>query len=194
MAYTTKLLPSTGLSARSARRRDLRRLDDVPLEEPSVAADGPWLSLRGPTAHFSHQYGECSACAWWLPVTVSPALRSLAFSSVARVDPDVAAGAFGAWYSSQSIQLTFSGNQLGTVAANDAAGAEHTRELGDRADVVLDVLEHLAGDDAVERAVGERQPGGVAPQHADEAVGGDLARLDHRRRTSLASPTTSSWA
>ena len=40
-------------------------------------------SLVGPTAHFSHQYGECSACARWLAVRRSPALRSLALSSVA---------------------------------------------------------------------------------------------------------------
>ena len=95
-----------------------------------------------------------------------------------RTCPPTAAGA---WYSSDSIQLIFSGSQLGTVAAKAPPGPQHADDLGERAGVVGDVLEHLGRDHGVEAAVGERQPRGVAAQHADARPGGDLAGLDHRR-------------
>ena len=97
----------------------------------------------------------------------------------------------GAWYSSESIQLIFSGQPGRHGDGERAARPEHPRQLGDRADVVLDVLEHLGGDDAVERAVGERQAGGVAAQHADEALGADLAGVDHAAERARVSTTSS---
>ena len=60
-----------------------------------------------------------------------------------------------------------------------AARLEHSDHLGDRGDVVLDVFEHFGGDHDVEGAVGERQLGGVAAQHALEAIEVDLAGVDH---------------
>ena len=63
-----------------------------------------------------------------------------------------------------------------------AAGRQHADHLRQRAGVVGHVLEHLRRDDRVEGAVGERQPRGVAAQHADEPLGRDLAGLDHRRQ------------
>ena len=78
-------------------------LDDVPLEEPPVACDerGGRRSC-GPTAHFSHQYGECRAWAWWLPSTVEPGGAQLGLQLGAR--SRCARGrrrAIGAWYSSR---------------------------------------------------------------------------------------------
>ncbi len=64
------------------------------------------------------------------------------------------------------------------------ARLEHAVQLGQRLDVGLDVLEHLAGDHPVERRVGERQAGGVAAQDADEARRVDLRRRRSSRRTS----------
>ena len=48
-----------------------------------------------------------------------------------------------------------SGSHAGTVTASTPSG--RSTQLADRGDVVGDVLQHLAGDDAVERGVRERQ-------------------------------------
>ena len=69
---------------------------------------------------------------------------------------------FGAWYSSDSAQQIFSGSHAGMVTARVPPGLSTRVQLVEGADVVGDVLHHLAGDDAVEGVVGERQPGGVA--------------------------------
>ena len=104
-----------------------------------------WSSLRGPTAHFSHQYGECSAWARWWPREVEPGGAQLGRQLGGGVDADVAAfGDAGRGTRRDSIQLIFSGNHAGTVAGERAARLEHPHHLGDRRDVVLDVLEHLA--------------------------------------------------
>ena len=58
-----------------------------------------------------------------------------------------------------------------------AARLQHPDEFADRGGVGLDVFEHLAGDDAIEAAVGERQQRGVALQTTDETLLSDLARL-----------------
>jgi hypothetical protein len=47
------------------------------------ACTGSALSLSTPNAHFSHQYGECSPCAWWVPYGLRPASRILVRSSSA---------------------------------------------------------------------------------------------------------------
>ena len=62
------------------------------------------------------------------------------------------------WYSSESTQLMASGAQRGTVTAMAPPGLEHTGQLTHGGHVVRNVLEHLGGDDPVERAVGEGQP------------------------------------
>ena len=74
----------------------------------------------------------------------------------------------GAWYSSDSAQQTRSGSHAGHGDGHRAAGAQHAGQLGDGRGVVGDVLEHLGGDDAVEGAVGEGQPGGVALHRAGQ--------------------------
>ena len=82
VAVEHELLPSTGESTWSAIVVERRLLDDVPLEELAVPGDERVVVVVGPTAHFSHQYGECSAWARWLPCDSSPAVRSFAASSV----------------------------------------------------------------------------------------------------------------
>ena len=47
------------------------------------AFTGSALSLSTPKAHLSHQYGECSACAWWVPYGLRPACLILPMSSSA---------------------------------------------------------------------------------------------------------------
>ena len=61
--YTTKLLPSKGLSSRSVLRvhqgpRMMSYTSSL-WYHLGIAA----RSLSGPKRHFNHQYGECSACA-----------------------------------------------------------------------------------------------------------------------------------
>ena len=56
------------------------------------------------------------------------------------------------------------------------AGAQHAGDLGDRAVDVVDVLEHEARDDAIERGVRERQLGGLRTR-----VVRTSAALDRRR-------------
>ena len=65
-----------------------------------------------------------------------------------------------------------------------AAGPQHPDQLGERADVVGDVLEHLGGDDAskVSSANGSRVASPRSTPTKRSIV--DLAGLDHRRRTS----------
>ena len=47
------------------------------------------------------------------------------------------------------------------------------------------MLQDLGRQHGVERTVDEREPGGVAAQHADVGAGGDLAGLDHRVQRGL---------
>ena len=49
-------------------------------------------ALSTPTAHFSHQYGECSACAWCEPRSDEARPLELLLELVLAVDADVAAG------------------------------------------------------------------------------------------------------
>src|SRR5262249_61100876 len=67
----------------------------------------------------------------------------------------------------------------GTGDGDGAAATQHAGQLADGGGVVGDVLEHLGGDDAVERAVGEGQPRGVALHRAGAAAGVDLAGGRH---------------
>ena len=57
---------------------------------------------------------------------------------------------------------------------------EHPGQLVERGLVVLDVLQHLGGDDPVEGVVGERQQGAVALHRAGERRRADLAGVGHR--------------
>ena len=107
------------------------------------------------------------------------------------------------WYSSESAQLIASGAQRGTVTAMVPPGAQHPGQLAHGGRVVGDVLEHLGGDDPVERAVGEGQaqarrpgqpsPGGPASSSPASTMAPNVARTcatssapgvegDHRRR------------
>ena len=49
------------------------------------------VELSTPTAHFSHQNGECKACEWWVWVKVTPRPAILPRSSICAVDANVAA-------------------------------------------------------------------------------------------------------
>ena len=111
----------------------------------------------------------------------SPALRSLAFNSVADVDAHVTADALRGVVLVAEHPVDLLGKPRRHRRREGAAGLQHPDELGDRRGVGLDVFEHLAGDDAVEAAVGERQSSCVALQAADETLFGDLAGLGHRR-------------
>ena len=62
----------------------------------------------------------------------------------------------------------------------DATGLEHAGQFAERGDVVLDVFEHLRGDDAVERGVGERQLRRVAANGASESQRVDFSSHRHR--------------
>ena len=45
---------------------------DVPDQQPVVGRGTDGGRASTPNAHLSHQYGACSACAWWLPVALQP--------------------------------------------------------------------------------------------------------------------------
>ena len=60
------------------------------------------------------------------------------------------------------------------------AGLQHPHHLRDRGHVVLNVLQDLRRDDDVEGVVGEREPRGVASEHALEPLQVDLTTVDHR--------------
>lgn len=83
VAYATKLLPMTGLRACSARR--VARGFFMMSQTSSLwyAFTGSALSLSTPKAHLSHQYGEWSPCAWWVPYGLRPAASILPSSSSA---------------------------------------------------------------------------------------------------------------
>ncbi len=73
--------------------------------------------------------------------------------------------------------------QLGRHGGREATtGAQHAHHLVDRGHIVLNVLEHLGGDDGIERVVGEREPSPIAAQDTDQPLGRDLTGLDHRRQ------------
>ena len=63
-----------------------------------------------------------------------------------------------------------------------AAGPQHAHDLGERALVVPDVLEHLGDDHAVEAVGGEGQVERVGVDHAGPLVGARLVGFDHRAR------------
>ena len=82
---------STGFSACSATRVASGFFMMSQTSSLWYARTGSALSLSTPKAHLSHQYGACSACAWWVPYGFRPGLAHLAEQFVRLVDADVAA-------------------------------------------------------------------------------------------------------
>ena len=78
----TRLLPIARESTRSARRVEVGCRVMSHSRKRRYWLTSRWSSSRGPTAHLSHQYGACSACALWPAVSSRPADRSFARSSV----------------------------------------------------------------------------------------------------------------
>ena len=104
---------------------------DLPREEVVVACGRAGASaLSTPTAHCSHQYGECSACAWCEPRSQQPGRLELLLELVLAVDADVAAGR--SWYSVVERPAHALGPAGGHGDGHAAAGAQHAHELGDR--------------------------------------------------------------
>ena len=135
-------------------------------------------ALSTPTAHFSHQYGECSACAWCAPRSARPRARELALEVALAVDADVAAGRVVV------VAVERPADPFGEAGRHGdrepAAGTQDPDELRDRELVGPDVLEHLRRDDAVEGGVGERQRERVGVDRAARERRRQLAGLDHR--------------
>ena len=97
----------------------------------------------------------------------------------AAIDADVSAGHVVVRVRERPIDQF--GPEPGHRDGHGAAGSQHPGELGHRADVVGDVLEHLGADDAVEDPVGEGQMQSVALDGGGaQTRGGQLARLRHR--------------
>jgi hypothetical protein len=133
--------------------------------------------LSSPNVHFSHQYGECSAWAWCEPRSQRPALQLL-LELVLAIDAHVAHRACrGTVVDRPAHRVPASGRHGDRHAA---ARPEHAHQLGDRAVVVPEVLEHLRRDDAVEARVGNGKAQRVAVDLAPGRVVGDLPALDHR--------------
>ena len=83
-AYTTTLLPITGVSTRSASRVSVCHGLVPAMSHTSAwwyARTSGLSSLVGPTAHLSHQYGAWMPWAWCAPCGSSPTACSLARSS-----------------------------------------------------------------------------------------------------------------
>src|SRR5262249_45109920 len=79
--YTTRLLPSGGLSARSRTWAQRGRLVNSHTRKSWYLRTGSASALSTPIAHLSIQYGEWSACAWCDPRNTNPARWSFASSS-----------------------------------------------------------------------------------------------------------------
>ena len=93
----------------------------------------------------------------------------------ALVDPDVAADVRAVVLAQRPEDLL--GVLVGDADGEDAAGLEHARQFAGEDGVVVDVLQRLGADDAVEGAVleGEALAGGLHPVDA----GADLVAAAH---------------
>ena len=79
---------------RAVGARAQRGLCSIRWHEEVVVALAPAHAsvLSSPYAHFSHQYGEWSACAWCEPRRQQPGALELLLELVLAVDADVPAG------------------------------------------------------------------------------------------------------
>ena len=111
-----------------------------------------------------------------------PGAASLAFSSVGAVDAHVAADGLRRVVLVAEHPVDLLGQPRRDRGRERAARLQHADELGDRRGVGRDVLEHLAGDDAVEAspsANGRRVASPCRPPTKRSSV--DLAGFGHRR-------------
>ena len=183
LAYTTRLLPSTGLRARSGQRVARGALHDVPLQDLPIGRHRPVVVVG--RAHRAAQppvrrVQRVGAVRRRRGRSPAPAHAGPA-ASAAAVDADVAALHERRVVLVGELPADLLGQPRRHGDRHGAAGPQDAGQLVERGLVVGDVLEHLGGDDAVEGAVGERAAGCRRPARRRPATSGrDLAGLGHR--------------
>ena len=98
------------------------------------------------------------------------------------VDADVSAGDEWRVVFVRQHPIDLLGEPRRNRGGKDSARLEDTGKLADRANIVLDVLEHLGSDDGVERVIGEGQLRRITTHDAAQVLLFDFAGFEHRRK------------